>query len=152
VICYIRSHGWRHRPKNTILATTERLVGADEIVTGNADGELGLEPSHRSGSSRCFPCKMGVPKTPVQIGSLNVSSIDRATGLIGQSGANTLLGAVNHLAFDFDHTPTLTGFMNRGVIQIRIYDPLRITGPAPFACRCRQDQFVKQLGKDRTLP
>lgn len=94
---------------------------------------------------------MGVPKTPVQIGSLDESSIDLTAGRISQSSANTLLAAVNHLAFDFDHTPTLPSFMNRSVIQIRIYDPLRISGSAPLACRFRRDQLVKKLGKDRTV-
>jgi len=41
--------------------------------------------------------------------------------------------------------------MNRSVIQISIYDPLRITGSAPFACRRHREQLVKQLGKDRTV-
>ena len=146
MICYFRSHSWRHSSENTILTTTLRLVRSDEIVAGNADGKLCFEPSYRSGSRRCLACKMGVPETPVQIGSLDVSSIDRAAGRIGQSGANTLLAAVNHFAFDFDYTPTLAGFMNRSVIQIRINDFLRITRAALFARRCHRDQFVKQLG------
>ena len=91
-----------------------------------------------------------LPETPVQIGSFYVSSIDRGTGRIGQSGANTLLAAVDHLAFDLDHTPILAGFMN-SVIQIGIYDPLRLTGSAPFACRRHRDQLVKQFSKDRTV-
>ena len=126
-------------------------MSTDEIVTGNADGEFGLEPSHRSGSRRGLTCKMRIPETPVQIGSFYVSSIDRGTGRIGQSGANTLLAAVDHLAFDLDHTPILAGFMNRSVIQIGIYDPLRLTGSAPFACRRHRDQLVKQFSKDRTV-
>lgn len=89
---------------------------------------------------------MGIPETPVQIGSLDVSSIDRGAGRISQSGDNTLLITVNHLAFDFDYTPTLTGFMNRSVIKIRIDDLLRSTWAAPFARWCRGNQFVKQLG------
>jgi hypothetical protein len=58
---------------------------------------------------------------------------------------------MNHPAFDLDHMPTLAGFMNSSVIQIRIYDPLRITGSAPFACRFRRDYLVIKLGKDRTV-
>jgi hypothetical protein len=88
---------------------------------------------------------MSFPEAPVQIGSLDVSSIDRAAGRISQSGANTLLAAMNHLAFDFNYTPTLAGFMNRSVIQIRINDLFWITWAVPFACRCHRNQFVKQL-------
>jgi hypothetical protein len=71
---------------------------------------LALRHRHRSGSRRCLARKMGVPKTLVQIGSLDVSSINRATGQIGQSVANVLLAAVNHLAFNLEQTPRIVQF------------------------------------------
>jgi hypothetical protein len=60
-------HSWGLGAENSILVTTERFMGSNQIITSYADGKPGLEPAHRAGSRRCFVCKMGIPQSPIQL-------------------------------------------------------------------------------------
>jgi len=145
--CHSRGLG----PEDPILATAERFVGPDQIVAGHADSKLGFQPAHRTGHSRCLARQMGIPQPPVQIGTFDICGVDRLTGRLCQSRKNVLLAPIDHLTFDLDHLRTLARLMNRGVIQIRINDLLRIPGPPGFARRCWRVQFVKQLAQNRAV-
>ncbi len=94
---------------------------------------------------------MGVPQSPVQIGTFDIRSIDCLARRLLQSRTDLLLTTVDHFALDLDHPPILAGLMNRGIMQIIINDTLWAWGPPGLARRRRRNQFVKQLAKDRPV-
>ncbi|MGB5158415.1 hypothetical protein [Desulfobacterium sp. N47] len=77
MINYTCFHSWSLGTENPILAATERFMGPDQIITSHTDGKFGLEPVHRAGDRRCFACKMGIPQSPIQIGTLNIGGVNR---------------------------------------------------------------------------
>jgi len=149
MVCHTCFHCRGFWSENPIHASAKRFVGADQVVASHTDGKLGLEPTHRASGSRRFADKMGIPKAPVQIGTLNVRCVYRSAGRFCQSFQNALLVAVNYFTLNFHNHSTLPSLVNRGVIQIRINDTLRIARPPAFASGNRRNQLMKQLAKDR---
>ena len=101
MIRHVCRHSGSLGPKYPLLAAAERAVGADQVVTGHTDGELGSKPAQRAREGRSFAHQMGIPQPPVQIGSLDKRGIDGVAGRILQPLVHALLTAEDHPALHF---------------------------------------------------
>ena len=108
-------------------------MGTDEIIDGDADCKLGLEPTLRASKCRCFACQVRIPEAPVEIGALHISGIDGLAGRILKSLLDTPGIAISHLAFSLDDPPGDAGLVHRGIVQVVVNYAYRIHGPSPFA-------------------
>jgi len=104
--------------------------------------------THRTGNGGSLTRQVGIPQSPVQIGTFDIRGVNRLTGRFRQSSKNVLFAPVNYDSLDFDHSSTLARLVTRGVIQVRINNHFWIPWPTGFACRSLRTQFVKQFTQD----
>ena len=118
--------------KYPVLTTTESAMRTNEIVDAYANGELGPEPTKRSGEREGLTHQVRVPQSPVKVRSFGIRGVDGAAWRVLQPLLDSLLVAVNDVAFDLDDSPRDTGLTNRSIIQIFIHYPISISGRPRF--------------------